>query len=115
MARCRTEKLSPEAAAGFLKENSFKRYDPQVVEAFLKLLNVHAQKSSVKRQQVNVGTGELRAGQVLARDLINHDNILLLTKGYRMTDGMIAKMRAYEADCGTNLEIFVFADEGTGK
>ena len=109
------EKLSPEAAAGFLKEDSFKRYDPQVVEAFLKLVNVHAQKSGVTRQQVNVGTGELRAGQVLARDLINHDNILLLTKGYRMTDAMIAKMRAYESDCGSSLEIFVFADEGNGK
>ena len=106
------QKLTAEAAAGFLKENCYKRYDPQVVEAFLKLQNIHAQKSSVARQQVNVGTGELRAGQVLARDLINHDNILLLTKGYRMTDAMIAKMRSYEADCGTTLQLFVFADEG---
>jgi response regulator RpfG family c-di-GMP phosphodiesterase len=109
------QRLTMESAAGFLKENSFKRYDPQVVEAFLKLLKVRAQKSSVTRQQVNVATGELRAGQVLARDLINHDNILLLTKGYRMADATIAKIRAYEADCGTSLEIFVFADEGNGK
>ncbi len=106
--------LTMEAAAAFLKENCFKRYDPRVVDAFLKLLKIHSQKARVLRQQINVGTGELRAGQVLARDLINHDNILLLTKGYRMSDATIAKVRAYEADCGASLDIFVFADEGNG-
>lgn len=109
------QKLTAEAAAGFLKENSGKRYDPQVTEAFLKLLNVHAQKAGISRQQVNVGTGELRAGQVLARDLINHDNILLLTKGFRITDAMIVKLRAYEGYCGSSLKIFVFSGEGKGK
>ena len=106
------DKLNPEQAAGFLKENSFKRYDPTVVEAFLKLLNVRAQKSAAARRHINVGTSDLRTEQVLARDLINHDNILLLTKGYRMTDAMIAKMRAYESDCGVTLQIYVFVEEG---
>lgn len=105
------QKLTAEAAAGFLKENNCKRYDPQVTEAFLKLLNVHAQRAGVSRQHINVGTSELRAGQVLARDLINHDNILLLTKGFRITDAMIAKLRAYEGYCGSSLNIFVLADE----
>ncbi|MHB8473351.1 MAG: HD domain-containing phosphohydrolase [Gammaproteobacteria bacterium] len=107
------DKLNPEQAAGFLKENSFKRYDPTVVEAFLKLLNVRAQKSAAARRHINVGTSDLRTGQVLARDLINHDNILLLTKGYRMTEAMIGKMRAYESDCGVTLQIYVFVAEGT--
>lgn len=106
------KKLNPEQAAAFLKEKSFKRYDPAVVDAFLKLLNVRAQKSGMARRQINVGTSDLRAGQVLARDLINHDNILLLTKGYSMTDAMIAKMRAYEGDAGVTLQVYVFVEDG---
>ncbi|GMR19468.1 MAG: response regulator [Gammaproteobacteria bacterium] len=86
--------LSDNQARQFLRENSGKRYDRQIVDAFLALLDEEGQESGTQFRQVK--TNGLVSGMVLARDLMTEDGILLLSKGYALNEVLIEKIQNAE-------------------
>ena len=94
---------STEARA-FLINNKAQRYDPRVVDEFVKILEAQPNQSALLRE-VKLTSDGLREGMILARDLLNSDGMLLLTKGYRLTETLIFKIRTFERDTGKAMVI----------
>jgi len=103
-------KLNVAEACGFLESNRGMRYDPQVVGAFVGMhrRKVHRVTDSA---EVKLTSGGLRPGMVLTRDLYNDVGTLLLTRGYRLTESVIEKIRKFERDEGKGLVLHVRASK----
>lgn len=100
------EPATPAEARAFLINNKGLRYDPEVVDAFSKVLDAQPVQDTLIRELKLTSDG-LREGMVLARDLVNSDGMLLLTKGHNLTETMIMKIRRFEKDTGKSLVIHV--------
>ncbi len=100
------EPASPVDARAFILSNRGQRYDPLVVDAFVKLIDSLPHQAPLGRE-VKLTSDNLREGMVLARDLVNPDGILLLTKGYRLTGALIEKIKSFERDSAKSLLIHV--------
>jgi len=97
---------TPAEARAFLVNNKSQRYDPRVVDEFVKILDSQPIQS-VLLHEVKLTSDGLREGMMLARDLLNSDGMLLLTKGYRLTGALISKIQTFERDTGKNLIIHI--------
>ena len=86
--------LKPEEAMAFLISNRGKRYDPQVVDAFVAL---QAERHSSKVTEVAMKSLQLKPGMVLARDLTHRDGYLLLAKGCSITREIIGQLARLES------------------
>ena len=79
------------------------RYDPQVVDAFMAVVHAHA----VKEDGVLVKASGLKSGMVLTRDLTTSEGIMLLSKGYLLTEEIIGQIYSYEKSESKPLLIYV--------
>ncbi|HEY0268630.1 MAG TPA: HD domain-containing phosphohydrolase [Methyloradius sp.] len=98
-------RLNTQDAQSFIQQGRGKRYDPQVVDAFVELMK--AQDEQVTEKELAVGSGQLKSGMILARDLVAKDGWLLLAKDYQMTDVLIEQLKKYEKSDGHTLTIYV--------
>lgn len=106
------EPLTPEQAVQRLRQHRGTRYDPQVVDAFLRAVgDVPAQ---VPPQRSLIASDGLRPGMVLAQDLQSPSGTLLLGQGSALTPALIAHIRRLEALSGQFLWIAVRA-QGEGR
>lgn len=82
-----------------------KRYDPAVVLAFQEVITgvIGPQAES----QVELFTSQLKPGMVIARDLIGHDNFLLLSADHVLDERLIGKIITFEASWGVRMTIWV--------
>ena len=99
-------RYSPEKSQDFLVENKRKRYDPDVVDAFLEMLGNSVFKND-SVEEVVMRSDELEEGMVLSRDLQTRDDVLLLSGGYILDKKLIEKIRQFEAAVGYGLMIHV--------
>ncbi|KVU08549.1 two-component system response regulator [Burkholderia ubonensis] len=105
---------SVEQALDVLKSQAGVRYDPQIVERFVALmqrpatLGIASSVSEVKSEQ-------LCEGMQLADDLRTHRGVLLMTRGSVMTTHQIELVRRFEAREGTPFDILVLAAPSAPK
>jgi putative nucleotidyltransferase with HDIG domain len=99
------ERLTALEAQYFLKNNRGSRYDPDVVDAFIELLEKESLEAKI-RPEVHMPVEALRAGMVLSRDLVTKDQIMLLSKGHMLDDRLIAKLNNINFHC-ENLVVYV--------
>jgi len=102
-------RLNAQDALVFIKEGSMKRYDPEVVNAFLDMLGSNDDRTVV--QEVALRPVALKDGMVLSRDLIGKNGMLLLAKDYVLDDKLIIQLRNYERAEGQPVHIFVYRKE----
>lgn len=100
--------LRPEEAVAFLVDNRGKRYDPSLVDAFVKLLG-ETQKSGPSEMPVR--PLQLKSGMVLSRDLSHRDGYLLLAKGGVLTADIIAQLVKLEQAEQQNLTLYIRQEE----
>lgn len=99
-----SRRLSPEEARKLVVDGRGKRYDPQVVDAFLQITG------RVEKEHVNelaLTTVELKPGMALARDLVSRGGALLLAADYLLDAGLIRQIQDFEASDGGHLTIYV--------
>lgn len=99
--------LKPAEALAFITDNAGKRYDPQVVHAFVAMMAELLQHEIV---DLPVRPGNARAGMVLARDLVHKDGWLLLAKGQILDGAVIAQLVKIESSEQMALTLYVRAD-----
>jgi len=104
------KRVSGAEAQRFLIEGKGRRYDPQVVDAFIDLLGRPASMEIPVRER-KVKSAELRGGMVLTRDLVTKDGMLLLSRDYLLEDSLIGKIRNFEDMVGYPLAIYVRAED----
>lgn len=93
-------RMGAAEARTFLQQSRGKRYDPQVVDAFIEILGVAEKESgsveSKLAQELALTTAGLKPGMVLARDLLTRDGALLLAADYVLDEALIRQICGYE-------------------
>lgn len=105
MGLLQAKRFSPAEAAAYLVGSRGRRYDPSVVDAFVKQLDIPPAKPSGRERSIS--TGKLRVGMVIARDLEARDGTLLLSRGYILDEKKIALLCGYENAIGDRLDVYV--------
>ena len=83
-------RYTQEDAKKLIAEGRGKRYDPQVVEAFLDIVG----KLEVKDTgEIELGAADLKPGMILSRDLMTRDGVLLLAADYILDANLIRQIR----------------------
>lgn len=99
-----SRRLNPEDAKKLIADGRGKRYDPQVVDAFLEITG------SVEKEHRNelaITAAELQPGMALARDLVSRSGALLLAADYLLDASLIRQIRDFEAGEGVRLVIYI--------
>jgi response regulator RpfG family c-di-GMP phosphodiesterase len=99
--------LRPEKAAPIIIQSSGKRYDPVVVEAFQEIVSGRSPVIAEALQDEAAIPADLRAGMIVARDLLNRDGSLLLSAGNKLTERLIEQIIRFEKSTGSPLTIYV--------
>ncbi len=98
-----TRRLKPADAVAFIREGAGKRYDPAVVDAFIR-----NSMDSGMETELALGSRQLVPGMELLRDLVAKDGLLLLTKGTVLTGKMIEEIQFFERG-GEKLTVYLVA------
>lgn len=103
-------RYTEEDAKKLIAEGKGKRYDPQVIEAFLDILG----KVEVRDTgEVELGVADLKPGMILSRDMLSRDGVLLLAADYILDANLIRQIRDYAASENIVMRIQVRTSGGS--
>lgn len=92
-----------------IESQTGKRYDPQVVDAFIQVARRY-QHDHLDGSELCISSEALKEGMVLSRDLFSGRGMVLLKKHYRVDSDIIGKMQHLEQLMDEPLEIHVYRD-----
>ncbi|MBI5815105.1 MAG: response regulator [Nitrospinae bacterium] len=88
------EKFTSQQAVEYIVENSGKRYDPEVVDAFIASRISSSMETSIREMVLD--SSSLRAGMMLSRDLYSSHEVFYLSKGQALTESTISLLKTIE-------------------
>jgi len=97
---------SPEEAKEFLQKERNERYDPQIVDSFIQLLESETPTTKILTERCLKSPG-LQDGMVLTHDLVTNNGLLLLSKGQPLNDKLILKICQLESAADYDLSFYV--------
>ena len=97
-------RLSVEDAKKMIVDGRGKRYDPQVVDAFIAAIGGVEPEHMA---ELAVAVADLKPGMALARDLLTRDGVLLLATDYLLDANLIRQIRDYAAAEGGAMTVFI--------
>ncbi|MAR90697.1 MAG: response regulator [Pseudomonadota bacterium] len=100
-----------DSTTRYLKSQADRKYDPAVIKAYLGILSGKNAEVAFENEQF-LKTPLLSHGMVVARDLHNHDGILLLSAETKLSGDLIKKLQAYEKRNQIELLVPVKARKG---
>ncbi|MDP2153922.1 MAG: response regulator [Methylotenera sp.] len=104
--RLLNKRMNAKDALTFIKDGRDNRYDPQVVDAFVRMIEGVGEVTK-KVQEIALHTADLKSGMVLTRDLMSRSGLLLLARDYLLDDALIDHLRKNEKMDGHPLIIYV--------
>jgi HD-GYP domain-containing protein (c-di-GMP phosphodiesterase class II) len=102
-------KYSLEEAMDEIRSGAGKRYDAEVVKAFVEA--VGKAKLAARGAEIELRSGSLQPGMVLSRDIITRDGVLLLARDRMLDERIIGQIRHFEHVDGRPLPIFIRAQK----
>jgi response regulator RpfG family c-di-GMP phosphodiesterase len=106
LGRISEEKLSQQQAIENLKAGKNRLFDPNIVDAYIKLLGNEALKEH-HNVDVCLGVNTLEPGMHLSQDLHNKQGAIVLTEGTEITQALIDKLKAYEQEWRYMFNVFI--------
>lgn len=105
-------KLDPAQAQKAILQGSGRRYDPEVVDAFMVLHGgmTRDEVQKTQRAECTLPLRELLPGMVLSHDLITPSGLLMLTAGHVLDDVVIRKIIDFEHSSGLRLTADIWQD-----
>lgn len=94
----------PDDAKKLIAEGSGKRYDPDVITAFLAVVG---KLDGSIAGELALSANDLQPGMILSRDLVSRDGVLLLSADHRLDAGLIRQIREYVSAEGSAMSIHV--------
>lgn len=104
-----SKRLSQSEAVAYIVEGRGKRYDPQLVDAFAGMMGGQ---TGAAEAEAALRSPQLKAGMVLARDLVSNDGIMLLSRDYVLTDIIIEQIRNFERSSGRPMVVHIRTKKG---
>lgn len=102
------KRMSPDEARAMIVQSRGKRYDPQVVDAFIELLGGLAHE--VVRERA-VSYPDLKVGMVLSRDLVSREGVLLLSADFMLDVSLIKQIHEYARRENHAITIYIRTDK----
>lgn len=100
--------MNSDEALVFIRKYAGRLYDPELVEGFIQVCSVYLSDVTLGDPSVKVlGTRELAAGMVLARNLNADNGMLLLNAGKVLSLPLVDKLIAFETMEGARYSVFV--------
>jgi response regulator RpfG family c-di-GMP phosphodiesterase len=90
-------RLSKQEARAFLISNRGTRYDPRILDTFIQWLDLNPDYAG-NVEDLTLPSDAVRPGMTLTRDLTNQDGILLLARGRKLDERVIARLRQVEKE-----------------
>ncbi len=101
------QSVSPEHARLYIRENSGKRYDPELVRLFVRVMET----TQSKIRETALTSNQLKPGMVLSRDLYSSARFLLLAKGRKLDTSIIQHICRFERAEGKPVTVYIRQDE----
>lgn len=105
-------RMSAEDARAMIVQMRGKRYDPQVVDAFVELMRGVVQEAPTEKA---ISYLDLQPGMVLARDLVNNDGVLLLSADFVIDAPVLRQLQEYAHREDHSIAIYIRTDAKPGK
>lgn len=102
------KRMGQEEAKTLLVQSRGKRYDPQIVDAFIEMLGGMAKEIVLERA---VSHADLKVGMVLSRDLVSREGVLLLSADYLLDVSLIKQIQDYARRENHPLPIYIRTDK----
>ena len=102
-----TQRLSAKQAVDYIKENKAKRFDPKVVDAFLKLYGDEEKKVVSASGFIAMDVADLKPKMILAKELLTKGGVLLLPKGHVLDYKTIVRIESLERSLGSPLKVHI--------
>jgi response regulator RpfG family c-di-GMP phosphodiesterase len=96
-------------ARAFIRQAAGKRYDPNVVAAFLDLVGTP---EAAPPREITLAPRDLQPGMALTRDLISREGVLLLAAEYILNEALIKQFLEFERATGERLTVNVRSVKG---
>lgn len=96
-------------AKQYVIDNSGKRYDPEVVSIFVRILP-EVEKSLKLKPEVRVSSKELAVGMVLSRDIMTENGLLLMHEGVKLRRSHLDGIAQFERTEKKRYEIYVLLE-----
>ncbi|MDP3653037.1 MAG: response regulator [Rhodoferax sp.] len=102
-------RLTPEEARILIVHSSGKRYDPEVVAAFVELMGGSEREDAEKERtsEMVVVSKDMQPGMVLSRDLITPSGLLMLSTDHVLDERLIRKIKDFERSGGIQLTAYI--------
>ena len=89
--------LKQADAVTLIQDGAGKRYDPVVIDAFIKEMNKTAASPAASAvTEMTLRTGQLKPGMEVARDLVSPAGEMLLSRGHILSEQLIEQLRSFE-------------------
>jgi len=107
--------LTPEEARIIIVHSSCKRYDPNVVTAFVEVLGGASREEAEKERisEMAVIARDLQVGMVLSRDLITPNGLLMLSADHVLDARIISRIINFEKSGGMQLIAYILQGRKT--
>lgn len=105
-------RMSASEAQAMLIQSRGKRYDPEIVDAFVEMLGSMAQEVVRERP---VSHPDLKVGMVLSRDLVSREGALLLSADFVLDVSLIKQIQDYARRENHAIAIYIRTDKREGK
>lgn len=92
------KKLTSAEALVYLSQHKGTRYDPRVIDAFIKITEEYTLDTLQKTKEKLLPTKALKPGMILSRDLLNSKGLLLLPRGRELNSTLIDRIQAVESE-----------------
>lgn len=102
------KKLSVDEAKSILQQGRHKRYDAQIVDAFIDMLGGPVPEST---RELMVAAADLQPGMVLSRDLISREGVLLLAADYVLDALLVRQIQDFARREGISLTLHIRTDK----
>lgn len=99
------KRMKQSDAVLYIQEGKGKRYDPTVVDAFMKVMGSSGAAQAVQESAITMA--QAKPGMVLSRDLMSSRGELLLSKDFRLDASLIAQIKGFD-QLGDKLIIYVY-------
>ena len=99
------KRLRQSDAVLYIQEGKGRRYDPAVVDAFMKVMGASGATQVI--QELAIQIGQAKPGMVLSRDLMSTHGELLLSKDFRLDAALIGQIKSFDP-LGDKLIIYIY-------